>query len=106
MVKSAVAFVFRGLITVTVTVPAEATSAAAIAATRRVESPGVWVVGRGEPFQRTTAPSAKPLPCTCRLKAGLPAVVVPGLKLVIRGGGSVRGVSATLTSSTTIGGSL
>jgi hypothetical protein len=45
------------------------------------------VVGKAEPFHRTTAPCAKLLPLTVKVKAGPPAVAEPGFKLVIAGAG-------------------
>jgi hypothetical protein len=43
------------------------------------------LVGRSEPFQRTTAPETKPQPLTVRVNPGDPAVVTTGCKLIIVG---------------------
>jgi len=65
-----------GLVTETVTVPALATSAAAIAAVSCCAV--TWVVGRGAPFQFTTALLLKLLPLTVKVKAEAPAFALFG----------------------------
>ena len=44
-------------------------------------------VGRGLPFQLTTAPGTKLAPFTVRVKAALPAAVEDGLRLATEGTG-------------------
>jgi hypothetical protein len=69
-----------GLVTPTVTVPALATSAAE---TLIVKRPLLrYVAERLTPFQVTTAPLTKFEPFNVRVKGGLPAEVVFGVKLV------------------------
>ncbi len=74
-----------GLKTVTLAVPAVAMSVTGIAAVSWVSE--TKVVGRLAPFQRTTAPLAKPEPFTVRVKAAPPAVAVAGASEVIAGAG-------------------
>lgn len=71
--------------TVTVALPAVATSAAVMAAVNCVLL--TKVVVRVLPFQRTAEPLTKLLPVTVRLKAALPARSELGFKLVIVGAG-------------------
>jgi hypothetical protein len=47
------------------------------------------VVARAAPFQRTTAPAAKLLPFTVRVKAAAPAIAELGLSEVIAGGEAI-----------------
>jgi hypothetical protein len=67
-----------GLLTVTVAVPADATSAAAIDAVNCELVTNV--VARGLPFQFTTEPETKPVPFTVSGNAGLPGTTVVGTK--------------------------
>jgi hypothetical protein len=71
--------------TVTLAVPAEATSGARIDALRWVESTNV--VPRAEPFQRTTDDELKFVPSTFSVKAAAPAVVCDGRTAVVVGAG-------------------
>lgn len=68
---------------------ASACVAIRLAETEAVRLPALTkVVGRAEPFHRTTAvPCAKLLPLTVKVKAGPPAVAEPGFKLAIAGAG-------------------
>src|SRR5512134_2042029 len=72
-----------GLITVTGTDPAVATSAAAIAARSTV--PPTNVVARGVPFHWTVAPVTKALPFTVNSNAALPATTLAGLRELTTG---------------------
>jgi hypothetical protein len=63
--------------TVTMLVPADAMSLAGMAAASAVLLPKV--VGRFEPFHRTTEPETKPLPVTDNVSAGPPATALFGL---------------------------
>jgi hypothetical protein len=74
-----------GLNTVTVAVPADAMSAAVIAAVSWVAE--TYVVVRFEPFHWTTEPLMKLLPFTVSVKAGPPAVAEAGLRPVVVGTG-------------------
>jgi hypothetical protein len=74
-----------GLNTVTWSVPADAMSAALIAARSCVPLP--YVVVRFVPFQFTTEPFTNPFPFTVRVKAPLPAVAEEGDSAVIEGAG-------------------
>jgi hypothetical protein len=65
-------------VTVTRAVPGVVTSLARTVAVNCVELTNT--VPRGLPFQFTTAPEAKPLPVTVIVNAGLPAVIVFGLR--------------------------
>ena len=85
-----------GLNTVTLAVPAVAMSAAVIAAVNWV--PLTYVVGRSEPFQRTTELPMKPVPLTVSVKAGPPGVAEDGLRPVMVG----TGVVGQLTGFTTL----
>ena len=76
-----------GLKTVTFAVPAVAMSLAGMAAVSWVLE--TKVVGRGLPFQRTTAPLTKFVPVMVRVNPPLPATVVDGLIVVIVGDGFV-----------------
>jgi hypothetical protein len=76
-----------GFWTVTVAVPALATSAAAIAAVKRVGE--TKVVVRAVPFQRTVELGTKFVPLTVNVKAALPALVEFGAKLETVGAGFV-----------------
>lgn len=73
-----------GFVTVTFAVPIFATSDAGTAAVNCVEE--INVVGNAVPFQLTTEPVTNPDPLTVRVKPGLPAGSVAGLKLVMVGG--------------------
>ena len=68
--------VLPGLVTETVTVPALAMSAAAIAAVSCCAV--TWVVARCAPFQFTTALLLNLLPLTVKVKAEAPAVALFG----------------------------
>ena len=74
-----------GFTTVTSTVPAEAMSAAVIAAVNCVVFP--IVVGRAEPFHCTATPETKFAPFTVSVKAGEPAVATSGARLLMIGTG-------------------
>jgi hypothetical protein len=67
-----------GLDTVTIAVPATATSAA------RIEAVNLelltYVVARALPFQYTVEPLTKPVPFTVKVKPALPGVTAPGTK--------------------------
>jgi hypothetical protein len=54
------------------------------------------VVGRSDPFQRTTAPLTKFEPLTARVKAGLPAIAEVGLMLASTGAGLLIVKAASL----------
>src|SRR5687767_15320458 len=73
-----------GLAAVTRALPAVTISAAEIAALTWVAESTVVVLA--EPFHFTTAPVAKPLPPTVRVKPTPPAVVVLGLRELMTGG--------------------
>src|SRR5215470_1152231 len=87
-----------GVKTVTGTVPAVATSAAAIAVVRRVAL--TKVVGRSAPFQRTTDPLTKPLPSTVSVNAVVPAGTLAGVSALSVGTGAVT-VTAGLVAALT-----
>jgi hypothetical protein len=74
-----------GLETVTLAVPAVATSLALIAAVTSVELTNVVV--RFDPFQRTTDEALKFVPVTSRVKAPVPATVCDGEMAVVVGTG-------------------
>ena len=74
-----------GVKTVTVAVPATAMSPAEIAALSWEADTSV--VGRSEPFQRTTDPYTKPEPLTVRVKSGSAAMTVDGTTLTATGAG-------------------
>jgi len=74
-----------GVKTVTLALPAEVRSVAAMAA-RSWLFP-MKVVMRADPFQRTTEPGMKFEPMTARVKAGPPAVALLGESEVRRGAG-------------------
>jgi hypothetical protein len=76
-----------GLKTVTLAVPAVATSLAGMAASSRVLE--TKVVRRSLPFQRTTEPLTKFVPVMVRVNPPLPATAVDGLMLLIVGNGLV-----------------
>jgi hypothetical protein len=76
-----------GLTTVTVRVPAVATSVAVMAAVSVV--PETYVVVRLEAFQRTTEVGTKLLPVTVRVKAWPPATADAGLSALVVGTGLV-----------------
>src|SRR6266850_756366 len=84
-----------GLRTVTVAVPAVATSAAPIAAVSCVVL--TKVVGRAAPFQLTVAPETKLLPVTVSVNAGLPAATLDGLIAAIAGPGTPAPVATRHT---------
>src|SRR5262245_64897170 len=74
-----------GVKTVTGTVPAVATSAAATAVVRRVGL--TKVVGRSAPFQRTTESGVKRLPAAVSVNAPTPTVVCDGKSALSTGTG-------------------
>jgi hypothetical protein len=74
-----------GVNTVTKGVPAAATSPAAMAA--RSSEPPTYVVALLAPFHLTTEVATNPLPVTVRVKAGLPAATLLGVKVVTAGTG-------------------
>ncbi len=76
-----------GLKTVTLAVPAVATSLAGMVAVSTVLETNPVV--RSLPFQRTTEPLTKFVPVMTRVKPPLPATVVDGLMLLIVGNGLV-----------------
>lgn len=79
-----------GLKTVTEAVPAEAMSAAEIAAFSWVEE--IYVVVRATAFHRTEELGIKPVPVTMRVNAGPPAVAELGERVVMVGTGLVAGL--------------
>lgn len=70
-----------GFTTTTGAVPDVRTSDARICAVNRLELTNV--VARSSPLKRTTAPLTKPEPFTVNVKAGLPAGVLAGDRLLI-----------------------
>src|SRR5438876_9128626 len=74
-------------LTVMVTVPAVAMSAAVMLARTCMEL--YWRVDRGLPFQRSWTPFWKPSPSAMSVKAGPPAVAELGVSAVITGSGRV-----------------
>src|SRR5438093_630351 len=76
-----------GFSTVTLAVPAVATSVAEIAAVSCVAD--TTVVVRAAPFQRTTEPPTKFVPVTVSVNADPPATTEAGLSVVVVGAGFV-----------------
>ena len=87
-----------GLNTVTEAVPADAMSAAVIAAVSWVED--TYVVVRLAPFHCTMEPLTKLLPLTVSVKAAPPAVADVGLRLVVAGTGLLAVTVADLYATT------
>lgn len=69
-----------------------------LAGTEAVSSPEFTnVVESADPFHCTTELEMKPLPFTCKVKAGPPAVTLGGLMEVIAGGRTVKVTGAEVT---------
>jgi hypothetical protein len=75
--------------TLTEAVPAAAIRFAGMVVVNWTEDTNV--VGKAAPFQRMVVSSVKPKPFTARVKAGLPATALPGVRLVsVKGGSMVK----------------
>ena len=85
-----------GLNTVTCAVPADATSAADIAAVSCVAEPNVVV--RFAPFHRTTEPATKFVPVTVSVNAAEPVAVEVGVMLVNVGAGLLAALTVNVSA--------